>query len=109
MAFALNLPAIFLTLLVPPALLGIVGGLIGRRWSAARPAAGALIGVFALWSIYQFVWPWRLPSAEIWPFRRPILAAIIGGSGAGICLLLWLSRTGRSSSGASGLPRLNDR
>lgn len=91
MAFAFNLTAVLLTVLVPPAAIGILGGALARWWRPAARAAVLLIALFGFWAASVFLLPWgRLPEAS--HFRYPILAGIVGGVVIGIALSLRLSR-----------------
>jgi hypothetical protein len=50
-----------------------------------------VIGLFALWSLYEFAWLWQA-SAEVWPFRHLVMASIDCGSVGRIGVLVWLTR-----------------
>ena len=99
MAFVFNLPAVLVSVLLPPLVVGLAGGALARRWRPARPLAALLIALFGAWAADEFLWPWgMLPEAG--PYRIHILLGIVGGALIGIALLHWLSRAQRSRPAA---------
>jgi hypothetical protein len=99
MAFAFNLPAALITVLLAPAVLGLLGRWVTRAWSPARALGAVAIVAFAFWAVKEFAWPWSA-SAEARPFRFEILAAIIGGAASGLVLLNGFARLSRSRPAA---------
>src|SRR3712207_2954873 len=99
MAFAFNLWAVVFSVIVAPVVVGLVGGALSRRWRPARPLAGLLIGLFVLWAVSEFLWPWGM-LAEAGAYRVQILVAIGSGAVPGIVLLVRLAgaRTSRPAA-----------
>jgi hypothetical protein len=100
MAFAFNLTAVLITVLVPPALLGLIGGALARRRPSIRYAAAVLVVSFAVWAAREFLWPWEQVT-ESRPFRLQILAGILAGAALGMAVLAAVSRDPRRSRPAA--------
>ena len=91
MRHILSLVGLLPALIVPPLVLGVVGGLLARRRPFLRGITAWLIGLCAIWSVYYVVSP--TPAfAEAGPFRASILVVIFCASAIGIGVGVWLSR-----------------
>ena len=99
MALAFNITAAIISVVTPPAIVGLVGGALSRRWPSARWLAGLCIVLVALLAANEFLWPWGMVP-EVEPYRGLLLAAIIGGALVGFGLLLWVSRVSPSRPAA---------